>query len=87
MGIGGTSGVPADWQTLPDRFERGIEAILPIDNPLEIAMMFSLWSARDRFFFNGNNKDGENHDVRELMKNGWTPFRYRIHRERNSMKK
>jgi len=46
-GIEGTIRVPSDWQTLPDRFERGIEAILPIDNPLELAMMFSLWSARE----------------------------------------
>ena len=50
VGIGGTTWIPPDWQTLPDRFERGIWTILRIDNPLERAMAFSLWTAREQFF-------------------------------------
>lgn len=70
VGIGGTSWVPPDWQTLPDRFERGIEKVLRIDNPLERAMTFSLWTAREQFFFDGNKRTGRIMLSGELIKNG-----------------
>ncbi len=70
VGIGGTTWVPPDWQTLPDRFERGIGTILRIDNPLERAMAFSLWTAREQFFFDGNKRTGRIMMSGELIKNG-----------------
>jgi Fic family protein len=70
VGIGGTSWVLPDWKTLPDRFERGIDTILRIDNPLERAMTFSLWTAREQFFFDGNKRTGRIMMSGELIKNG-----------------
>ena len=69
--IGGTSYNPPRWEELPDRFARGIEVIESIDNPLERAMAFSLWTAREQFFFDGNKRTGRIMMSGELMKNGF----------------
>lgn len=70
VGIGGTTWVPPDWHTLPERFERGIEKVVRIGNPLERAMVFSLWTAREQFFFDGNRRTGRIMLSAELIKNG-----------------
>ncbi|MGC8500789.1 MAG: Fic family protein [Leptospirillia bacterium] len=70
VGIGGTTWIPPDWHTLPERFEKGLEKVVLIENPLERAMVFSLWTARVKFFFDGNKRTGRIMLSAELMKNG-----------------
>ena len=47
---------PAPWESLPEILERGLSFLRSLENPVERATVFSLWSARTQFYWDGNKR-------------------------------
>ena len=71
VGIAGTEYKPPASEKLQANFERGLSFLETIGNPIERAMVFSLWTAREQFFWDGNKRTGRIMMAGELMRNGY----------------
>lgn len=71
VGIAGTEYKPPAPEKLPEIFERGLSFLDTIENPIERAMAFSLWTAREQFFWDGNKRTGRIMMAGELLKHGY----------------
>ncbi len=71
VGIAGTEYKPPTSEKLQAIFERGLFFLETIGNPIERAMVFSLWTAREQFFWNGNKRTGRIMMAGELVRNGY----------------
>lgn len=71
VSIAGTSYKPPAWNRLPEIFDRGLSFIRSLDHPIERALVFSLWTAREQFFWDGNKRTGRIMMAGELLRNGF----------------
>lgn len=71
VGIAGTQYKPPAAEKLPEIFENGLSFLDTIENPIERAMAFSLWTAREQFFWDGNKRTGRIMMAGELLKHGY----------------
>lgn len=71
VGIAGTEYKPPASTKLPEIFERGLSFLASIGNPIERALAFSLWTAREQFFWDGNKRTGRIMMSGELLKHGY----------------
>ncbi|MHB8544920.1 MAG: Fic family protein, partial [Leptospirales bacterium] len=56
--IGGTDWIPPKPGMLPGIFETGEKILQKLDDPVEKALAFFLFSARNQFFWDGNKRTG-----------------------------
>ncbi len=71
VNIGGTEFKPPKADQLEEIFQENIEEINHIENPLQKALVFFLFSAVNQFFFDGNKRSSRLMMNGILLENGW----------------
>ena len=71
VGIAGTGHQPPPWETLHERFERGLRHVAGISSTHERGIATFLFCALHQFFFDGNKRTGRLMMNGELLSAGW----------------